>query len=331
MHEDLDEDYSDDEFNWIGPGKEEIAPQLSNRKTKTSQRTLQMVMKYEKIEINKKFYTIGDVIAYGRVQNIGKIKAMWVDENQVRKDIIEITKYTQKKMRRRKGVSDPSFKELIIMDDTLIISPYDILNKCTLYTKDEFDKLTLDEQLSNNIYFYNDKEPDSVTLKRKRKAKKIINSNKTKIIESDSDKENEESDYENEDSETDEEDEYNKKKKRTKRKRDTKKPKLSRNLKNVIIPKAIPSRNIPLSESLSDYEKARKLLHVSAVPDSLPCRENEFAEIYSYLECAIAQESGCCLYISGVPGTGKTATVREVIRCLNQQVEEQKLNEFQFV
>jgi len=27
--------------------------------------------------------------------------------------------------------------------------------------------------------------------------------------------------------------------------------------------------------------------------------------------------------ISGVPGTGKTATVREVIRCLNRQVEEQ--------
>lgn len=122
-----------------------------------------------------------------------------------------------------------------------------------------------------------------------------------------------------------------KKKKRTKRKRDTKKSKLVRNLKNVIIPKAIPSRNIPLSDSLTDYEKARKLLHVSAVPDSLPCREKEFAEIYSYLECAIAQESGCCLYISGVPGTGKTATVREVIRCLNQQVEEQKLNDFQFV
>jgi Cdc6-like AAA superfamily ATPase len=106
---------------------------------------------------------------------------------------------------------------------------------------------------------------------------------------------------------------------------------VEKNMKNVIIPKALPNRNIPLNESLSDYEKARKLLHVSAVPDSLPCREKEFAEIYSYLESAISQESGCCLYISGVPGTGKTATVREVIRCLNRQVEEQKLNDFQFV
>jgi len=331
---DSDNDDFEDDFSWVGPGKEEIAPQLSNRKTKTSQRTVQMVLKYEKIKINKNIYGIGDVIAYGRKsnQNVGKIKAMWVDDNQVRKDIIEITKYTQKKIRKRKGVSDPSFKELLVMDDTLIIQPYDILNKCTLYTKEDFDKLGLDEQLANNIYYYDNKEPDAVTTKRKRKAKKLLNSVKTKIVvsNSDSEKENDDaSEYEDE-SDTDEE-ESNKKKKRTRRKKVTKKQKISKNIKNVIIPKAIPSRNIPLSESLSDYEKARKLLHVSAVPDSLPCREKEFAEIYSYLECAIAQESGCCLYISGVPGTGKTATVREVIRCLNQQVEEQKLNDFQFV
>ncbi|ORX45977.1 P-loop containing nucleoside triphosphate hydrolase protein [Piromyces finnis] len=325
----------DEDFNWIGPGKEEIAPQLSSRKTKTSQRTVQMVLKYEKIKINNKIYSIGNVITYGQMsnQNVGKIKAMWVDENQVRKDIIEIIKYTRKKIRRRKGVSDPSFKELLIMDDTIIISPYDVINQCTLYTKEEFDKLTLDEQLANNIYFYDNKELDAISSKRKRKTKKLLNSVKTKIVinNSDSEKENDdESEYEIE-IDTEDEEEINKKKKRIRRKKTSLKPKISRNVKNIIIPKAIPSRNIPLSESLSDYEKARKLLHVSAVPDSLPCREKEFAEIYSYLECAIAQESGCCLYISGVPGTGKTATVREVIRCLNQQVEEQKLNDFQFV
>jgi len=67
------------------------------------------------------------------------------------------------------------------MDDTLIIQPLDILNKCTLYTKEEFDKLTLDEQLSNNIYYYDNKEPDNITTKRKRKTKKLLNSVKTKI------------------------------------------------------------------------------------------------------------------------------------------------------
>lgn len=38
-----------------------------------------------------------------------------------------------------------------------------------------------------------------------------------------------------------------------------------------------------------------------------------------------------CIYISGVPGTGKTATVNEVIKCLKCLVEKQKLEPFDFV
>ena len=37
------------------------------------------------------------------------------------------------------------------------------------------------------------------------------------------------------------------------------------------------------------------------------------------------------MYISGVPGTGKTATVREVGRYLKQSCEEGELPEFKFV
>ena len=37
------------------------------------------------------------------------------------------------------------------------------------------------------------------------------------------------------------------------------------------------------------------------------------------------------MYISGVPGTGKTATVREVGRYLRQSCEEGVLPEFKFV
>ena len=38
-----------------------------------------------------------------------------------------------------------------------------------------------------------------------------------------------------------------------------------------------------------------------------------------------------CLYISGVPGTGKTATVYEVMRYLNQAQLESSLPKFKFV
>ena len=51
---------------------------------------------------------------------------------------------------------------------------------------------------------------------------------------------------------------------------------------------------------------------MSAVPRELPCREEEYAEIFGFLEGKLQDGTGGCLYISGVPGTGKTATVREV-------------------
>ncbi|KAI8339651.1 P-loop containing nucleoside triphosphate hydrolase protein [Chlamydoabsidia padenii] len=74
--------------------------------------------------------------------------------------------------------------------------------------------------------------------------------------------------------------------------------------------------------SLTSYELARERLHVSAVPDSLPCREDEFDEISGYLESALQEGTGTCIYISGVPGTGKTATVLEVIRGLQYRSEQ---------
>ena len=88
--------------------------------------------------------------------------------------------------------------------------------------------------------------------------------------------------------------------------------------------------------SMTLYELARKRLHVSAVPDSLPCRENEFTDIMGYLESAIEEGTGTCICtrlflsfesdtspvdISGVPGTGKTATVLEVIRHLQHKAD----------
>ncbi|KAI8324524.1 P-loop containing nucleoside triphosphate hydrolase protein [Martensiomyces pterosporus] len=79
------------------------------------------------------------------------------------------------------------------------------------------------------------------------------------------------------------------------------------------------------------YEIARERLHVSAIPDTLPCREEEFAEIYGQLYSTIEERNSMCMYISGVPGTGKTATVHEVIRTLQENAEEGELPDFQFI
>lgn len=81
----------------------------------------------------------------------------------------------------------------------------------------------------------------------------------------------------------------------------------------------------------SPFQIARSKLHVSAVPATLPCREDEFSEVYSYLENAITDGSGSCIYISGTPGTGKTATVREVVGQLNAAVMAEELDDFIFV
>ncbi|KAK3936298.1 P-loop containing nucleoside triphosphate hydrolase protein [Diplogelasinospora grovesii] len=81
----------------------------------------------------------------------------------------------------------------------------------------------------------------------------------------------------------------------------------------------------------SPYQLARTQLHVASVPTSLPCRESEFSLVYSHLEAAITDGSGTCIYISGTPGTGKTATVREVVSHLDAAVRNDELDDFIFV
>jgi origin recognition complex subunit 1 len=81
----------------------------------------------------------------------------------------------------------------------------------------------------------------------------------------------------------------------------------------------------------SPYQIARSTLHVSAVPHALPCRESEFETVHSHLEAAISAGTGTCIYISGTPGTGKTATVREVVASLQASVAEEEIDDFYFV
>ncbi|KAK9249442.1 P-loop containing nucleoside triphosphate hydrolase protein [Lipomyces tetrasporus] len=90
----------------------------------------------------------------------------------------------------------------------------------------------------------------------------------------------------------------------------------------------LPSRifKTPAASSpLTPHVSARSRLHVAAAPEALPCREREFEEIQTALESAIMEETGSCIYVSGTPGTGKTATVRSVVRYLKRNFT------FQFV
>ncbi|KAI0430970.1 ATPase [Xylaria sp. FL1042] len=87
----------------------------------------------------------------------------------------------------------------------------------------------------------------------------------------------------------------------------------------------------PSYSQASPFQIARAQLHVASVPTTLPCRETEFAIVYSHLEAAITDGSGACIYISGTPGTGKTATVREVVSRLDDAVRADELDDFIFV
>ncbi|KAJ3364917.1 Origin recognition complex, subunit 1 [Allomyces arbusculus] len=96
---------------------------------------------------------------------------------------------------------------------------------------------------------------------------------------------------------------------------------------------AVPFLKRTLAErpTVKTYQQAKEVLHVSAVPEALPCREDEFATLYEMMESAIRDRMGRCLYVSGVPGTGKTATFFEVLRTVQRQVEAGDLLPFKFV
>ncbi|ONH65416.1 Origin recognition complex subunit 1 [Cyberlindnera fabianii] len=64
---------------------------------------------------------------------------------------------------------------------------------------------------------------------------------------------------------------------------------------------------------------------------NMPCREEQFANIYSTVESSIELESGTCIYVSGTPGTGKTATVREVVKILYKESKNGNLNDFDYL
>jgi origin recognition complex subunit 1 len=73
----------------------------------------------------------------------------------------------------------------------------------------------------------------------------------------------------------------------------------------------------PGGRRLSRFSEAARVLTPHAAPTRLPCREKEEEEVTSALRAAIAAGGqATSLYISGTPGTGKTATVHHALRTL---------------
>jgi origin recognition complex subunit 1 len=44
--------------------------------------------------------------------------------------------------------------------------------------------------------------------------------------------------------------------------------------------------------NMSIYEKARIKLHVANTPDCLPCREQQFTDIYTFIETNLKNQTG---------------------------------------
>ena len=86
------------------------------------------------------------------------------------------------------------------------------------------------------------------------------------------------------------------------------------------------------SETSKALRRAKKVLHTSAKLHSLPCREEEFSRLFYTLESAVQSQIGRCIYVSGTPGVGKTATIREVIKQLATSfIAETKQKMFNYV
>ena len=176
--------------------------------------------------------------------------------------------------------------------------------------------------------------PKTTSTRRNEKKKDEMSDEEQEFEQNASDSsESEMSEHTSEDYSTEEESDDDKQVKRQKTKSVKLKFKVSpeRLAKAKELAAKLAAKSTTKSVAMTSYQKACEKLHVSAVPASLPCREEEFANIYTQLESAIEQGEGTCIYISGVPGTGKTASVNAVMRALQEQASQGDITPFDLV
>lgn len=87
-----------------------------------------------------------------------------------------------------------------------------------------------------------------------------------------------------------------------------------------------------VSFSNDPYAIAIRNLHMSVIPASLPCRTVELNSLQNYLMSGLRDRKQLRpLYISGMPGTGKTATVTAAVNALKDLVKRKELEDFRFI
>ncbi|XP_002733203.1 cell division control protein 6 homolog [Saccoglossus kowalevskii] len=72
------------------------------------------------------------------------------------------------------------------------------------------------------------------------------------------------------------------------------------------------------------YNKVKRALHAS-MPENLLCREKETVAITNFLRTHVGKSKPGSLYISGAPGTGKTASLMQIISNNKSEMENTKV------
>jgi len=88
-----------------------------------------------------------------------------------------------------------------------------------------------------------------------------------------------------------------------------------------------------VEQQMQMLEDACDQLQLSSIPEKLLGREEERNQIYHTLRMAILGGASLSnpVYISGLPGMGKTATVKEILRSLEHERDTQTLDDFTWI
>ncbi|KAM2127207.1 hypothetical protein ACFX1R_007137 [Malus domestica] len=69
-------------------------------------------------------------------------------------------------------------------------------------------------------------------------------------------------------------------------------------------------------KDVKQISEAKEALHVSTVPSTVSCREDEQKRVLEFLKQCIEQEKAGSLYVCGCPGTGKSLSIEKVKQAL---------------